>query len=93
MNTIRMTPWRSVQMAGVGYAGMYLASIWHPRGLITTLLAVLLYSALALALVRAAYPEPMRQDRNPLTDHPVQAGKKRLLRRNLPLGRTSRVNG
>jgi hypothetical protein len=80
-------------MAGVGYLGMYLGSVWHPQGLITTLLFVLFYFALALALLRASYPEPMRQDRNPLSDHPVQAGKTGLLRRNLPLGRTNRPSG
>jgi hypothetical protein len=95
MNKIRMKPGLRVQLkpgrrvliAGMGYLMVYLSSAWHPQGAIATLLCVLLYLAVALVLFKAAAPDTLKPDSDPAFDHPVQAGKKRLLHRNLVLYR------
>jgi len=90
---VQMKPWRRVQLASMGYLFVYLSSVWHPKGPIATLLAVLIYLAVALTLFRAAAPDTMRPESDAMTDHPIQAGKKRLMHRNLPLGQSARPNG
>jgi hypothetical protein len=82
MHTIRMTPGRRLQLAGLGYLMMYLFSAWHPQGAAASLIAALVFLAVALLLFRAAAPEPLRPDRDPASYHPVQAGKRTLLPRN-----------
>jgi len=85
MNTIRMTPGRRLQLAGLGYLMLYLGSVWHPQGAISALIGVLFYLAVALVLLRAAAPEPLKSEHDPASYHPVQAGKQAFLHRNLPL--------
>jgi len=84
---VQLKPGRRVLLAGMGYLVVYLSSVWHPQGPIATLLCVLFYLAVALVLFKAAAPDTLKPDSDPASDHPVQAGKKMLLRRNQALYR------
>jgi hypothetical protein len=84
---VQLKPGRRVLLAGMGYLMVYLSSVWHPQGPISTLLCALLYLAVALVLFKAAAPDTLKPDSDPAFDHPVQAGKQRHLHRNLGLYR------
>jgi len=88
MDTMHMTPSRRLQLAVLGYVMLYIAGVWHPQGLIAALVAAVLFLAVALVLLRAAKPEAFKADQDEAFYHPVQAGKKRLLRGYRPLHRT-----
>lgn len=73
MFAISMTPLRRIQLAGLGYALIYLFSVWRPADPLGMLVVAACCAALAVVLLRAAGAGLRDSAKAPL--HPVQSGK------------------
>jgi L-lactate permease len=75
-----VSPAKRVMLAGLGYMLIYISPSWVSGGMLTSLLAVLVYIVVTLLLLQAALPIASAQSAIN-KEHPINIGKSPLLRR------------
>lgn len=81
MTSNTLTPIRRFQVAGLGYLLLALAPQWTKWGTFGLLAGVVASTIFGLLALRAAAPGLADLPRENRTSHPIEAGKKRLTKR------------